>query len=258
MEAGLVTRKGSEVNWDPVDMTVLANEQVIDGRGWRSGARSSARSCPQWFLKITDFAEELLQGLGSLDEWPDKVRLMQENWIGKSQGLQFCFRLATSLPAAPATSKYSRPARHDFRASFVAISPGHPIAEQLAAIGPRLPNSSPRRGPAGPARRKSRPPRSWASIPAGSGSSVRRELAAPVWIANFVLMDYGTGASTACPAMTSRLMSSRRKYRLPILPRRRRQARRASAPSPKRNRRRRGGQFADSSTACHRRRRRRK
>src|SRR3990170_825142 len=90
-EAGLVYRKESEVNWDPVDMTVLANEQVIDGKGWRSGAPVERRKLSQWFLKITDFAEELLHGLATLDQWPDKVRLMQENWIGKSRGLQFRF-----------------------------------------------------------------------------------------------------------------------------------------------------------------------
>ena len=89
-EAGLVYRKESEVNWDPVDMTVLANEQVIDGKGWRSGADVERRKLSQWFLKITDFAEDLLDGLKTLDDWPDKVRLMQENWIGKSKGLGFC------------------------------------------------------------------------------------------------------------------------------------------------------------------------
>src|SRR5437764_11119212 len=96
-EAGLVYRKESEVNWDPVDMTVLANEQVIDGRGWRSGAEVERRKLSQWFLKITDFAEDLLEGLQELDNWPDKVRLMQENWIGKSRGLEFGFRLAEPL-----------------------------------------------------------------------------------------------------------------------------------------------------------------
>ena len=99
--AGLVYRRESEVNWDPVDMTVLANEQVIDGRGWRSGALVERRKLAQWFLKITDFAEDLLEGLGTLDQWPDKVRLMQENWIGRSRGMQFRFALAasTSIPS---------------------------------------------------------------------------------------------------------------------------------------------------------------
>src|SRR5215216_6110621 len=99
-DAGLVYRKESEVNWDPVDMTVLANEQVIDGKGWRSGAPVERRKLAQWFLKITQFADELLEGLASLDQWPDKVRLMQENWIGRSRGLQFRFRLAEPPPLA--------------------------------------------------------------------------------------------------------------------------------------------------------------
>ncbi len=97
-EAGLVYRKESTVNWDPVDMTVLANEQVIDGKGWRSGAEVEKRKLNQWFLKITEFADDLLEGLGSLEDWPEKVRLMQENWIGKSQGLEFSFDLSEPLP----------------------------------------------------------------------------------------------------------------------------------------------------------------
>jgi len=97
-EAGLVYRKESTVNWDPVDMTVLANEQVIDGKGWRSGAEVEKRKLNQWFLKITDFADDLLEGLGTLEDWPEKVRLMQENWIGKSQGLEFSFELSKPLP----------------------------------------------------------------------------------------------------------------------------------------------------------------
>ena len=116
MEAGLVTRKESEVNWDPVDMTVLANEQVIDGKGWRSGAPVERRKLSQWFLKITDFADELLDGLGTLDQWPDKVRLMQENWIGKSRGLQFCFRLVGTRAGRRLRRRgLHHPARHDLR-----------------------------------------------------------------------------------------------------------------------------------------------
>jgi len=137
MEAGLVTRKESEVNWDPVDMTVLANEQVIDGKGWRSGAPVERRKLSQWFLKITQFADELLAGLKSLDQWPDKVRLMQENWIGKSRGLQFCFRLTDTAPGGACDIEVftTRPDTI-FGASFVALSPGHPIAEALAANRP--------------------------------------------------------------------------------------------------------------------------
>ncbi|MEO5972190.1 MAG: class I tRNA ligase family protein, partial [Sphingomicrobium sp.] len=136
-EAGLVYRKESEVNWDPVDMTVLANEQVIDGKGWRSGAAVERRKLSQWFLKITDFAEELLEGLGSLDQWPDKVRLMQENWIGKSRGLQFQFRLSEPLGELAEIAVFTTRPDTIFGASFVAIAPGHPIAEAVAAADPQ-------------------------------------------------------------------------------------------------------------------------
>src|SRR3546814_15854745 len=120
-------------------MTVLANEQVIDGRGWRSGALVEKKKLSQWFLKITDFADELLEGLKSLDQWPDKVRLMQQNWIGKSQGLQFCFRLASSLPGGTCDiDVFTTRPDTIFGASFVAISPGHPIAEVLAEERPEV------------------------------------------------------------------------------------------------------------------------
>ena len=113
--AGLVYRKESEVNWDPVDMTVLANEQVIDGKGWRSGAPVERRKLSQWFLRITDFADDLLEGLKNLDQWPDKVRLMQENWIGKSKGLDFRFRLAEPIDCIEIGRGVHDPARHHFR-----------------------------------------------------------------------------------------------------------------------------------------------
>src|SRR5438128_4715917 len=131
-EAGLVYRKESEVNWDPVDLTVLANEQVIDGRGWRSNALVERRKLNQWFLKITDFAEELLDGLAGLDQWPDKVRLMQENWIGKSRGMKF--RFALERPIGPFDQLEVFTTRPDtiFGASFAAVSADHPIAAELA------------------------------------------------------------------------------------------------------------------------------
>src|SRR4051795_3731032 len=132
-EAGLVYRKQSEVNWDPVDMTVLANEQVIDGRGWRSGALVERRKLSQWFLKITDFAEELLEGLKTLDQWPDKVRLMQENWIGKSRGLQFRFWLAEPIDSIDSVEVFTTRPDTIFGASFVAIAAGHPLAQAVAA-----------------------------------------------------------------------------------------------------------------------------
>src|SRR5689334_639215 len=130
--AGLVYRKQSEVNWDPVDMTVLANEQVIDGRGWRSGALVERRKLNQWFLKITDFAEELLDGLAGLDQWPDKVRLMQENWIGKSRGMRFSFRLSAPIGAMDSFDVFTTRPDTIFGASFAALSPDHPIATALA------------------------------------------------------------------------------------------------------------------------------
>src|SRR6186713_2922831 len=131
--AGLVYRKESAVNWDPVDMTVLANEQVIDGRGWRSGALVERRKLSQWFLKITDFAEELLDGLATLDQWPDKVRLMQENWIGKSRGMKFRFALdAPEKGAIREIEVYTTRPDTIFGASFVAVSPDHPLATAYA------------------------------------------------------------------------------------------------------------------------------
>src|SRR3954452_10302969 len=131
--AGLVYRKESEVNWDPVDMTVLANEQVIDGKGWRSGAVVERRKLSQWFLRITDFAEDLLDGLASLDDWPDKVRLMQENWIGKSRGLQFSFHLAEPIGGMDAVEVFTTRPDTIFGASFVAVAAGHPLAAEAAA-----------------------------------------------------------------------------------------------------------------------------
>src|SRR5690348_1300116 len=130
MKKGLAYRKNAVVNWDPVDQTVLANEQVIDGRGWRSGALVEKRQLDQWFLKITQFAQELLDGLGELEGWPDKVRLMQENWIGKSQGLQFSFDLTNG----DSVEVYTTRPDTIFGASFVAVAPDHPIAESVAMV----------------------------------------------------------------------------------------------------------------------------
>ena len=219
MEAGLVFRKESEVNWDPVDMTVLANEQVIDGKGWRSGAPVERKKLSQWFLKITDFAEELLDGLGSLDHWPDKVRLMQENWIGKSQGLQFCFRLVGEAPGTPSCDVEVFTTRPDtiFGASFVAISPGHPIAEALAATDPKVAAfiEQCRKGGTTAAEIETAE-----KLGLDTGLEVvhpldpKRKL--PVWIANFVLMDYGTGALFGVPAHDVRDFEFATKYKLPI------------------------------------------
>jgi leucyl-tRNA synthetase len=244
-DAGLVVRKESEVNWDPVDLTVLANEQVIDGRGWRSGAPVERRKLSQWFLKITDFAEELLEGLGTLDQWPDKVRLMQENWIGKSRGLEFGFRLASPLPLAggdeprsgegvglsagdmptPAPSHEREGSimvfttRPDtiFGASFVAIAAGHPIAQAIAATDPEAASFIEECRAGGT---------SAAEVETAEKKGYKTALEVvhpldpswklPVYIANFVLMDYGTGAIFGVPGHDQRDFEFARQYHLPI------------------------------------------
>ncbi len=212
--AGLVTRKESYVNWDPVDMTVLANEQVIDGRGWRSGALVEKKKLSQWFLKITDFADELLEGLKSLDQWPDKVRLMQENWIGKSQGLEFSFRLAGGAPGFDVFT--TRPDTL-YGASFAAISPDHPLAERLAKDSPELAAfiaECRRQGTSAEQLETAE------KLGFDTGLAVEHPLDPdwhlPVWVVNYVLMDYGTGAIFGCPAHDQRDLDFARKYELPV------------------------------------------
>ncbi|KTE27369.1 MULTISPECIES: leucine--tRNA ligase [unclassified Sphingopyxis] len=212
--AGLVTRKESYVNWDPVDMTVLANEQVIDGRGWRSGALVEKKKLSQWFLKITDFADELLEGLKGLDQWPDKVRLMQENWIGKSQGLEFSFRMAGGAPGFDVFT--TRPDTL-YGASFAAISPDHPLAEKLAKDSPELDafiELCRRQGTAAEQLDTAE------KMGFDTGLSVAHPLDPnwhlPVWVVNYVLMDYGTGAIFGCPAHDQRDLDFARKYELPV------------------------------------------
>ena len=216
-DAGLVYRKESEVNWDPVDMTVLANEQVIDGRGWRSGALVERRKLSQWFLKITDFAEDLLDGLQSLDQWPDKVRLMQENWIGKSRGLQFRFRLSEPVGSLDGVEVFTTRPDTIFGASFVAIAAGHPIAQAVAERDP---------GAAEFIAECQRGGTSLAEIEAAEKTGYRTgveavhpldtSLRVPVYIANFVLMDYGTGAIFGSPGHDQRDFEFATKYHLPI------------------------------------------
>ena len=215
LKAGLVYRKESAVNWDPVDMTVLANEQVIDGKGWRSGAPVERRKLSQWFLKITDFAEELLDGLGSLDEWPDKVRLMQENWIGKSQGLKCRF----TFPGSSGDGIDVFTTRPDtmFGASFVAIAADHPVAQKLAANAPELAAFIElcRKGGTTAADIETAEKMGF-----NTGLSVEHPVDTswhlPVYVANFVLMDYGTGAVFGCPAHDQRDLDFARKYDLGV------------------------------------------
>mgnify|MGYP000598492081 CR=1 FL=1 len=209
-EAGLVYRKESEVNWDPVDMTVLANEQVIDGKGWRSGAEVEKRKLAQWFLKITDFAEELLDGLGSLENWPDKVRLMQENWIGKSQGLEFSFDLSNGerLPV------YSTRPDTIFGASFVAVAADHPVAQSLDSDAARDFIALCKRGGTTAAELETAE-----KLGFDTGITAKHPFTGadlPVYIANFVLMDYGTGAIMAVPGHDQRDFDFATKYGLPI------------------------------------------
>ncbi|AKM08388.1 leucine--tRNA ligase [Pelagerythrobacter marensis] len=211
-EAGLVYRKESEVNWDPVDMTVLANEQVIDGKGWRSGAEVEKRKLNQWFLKITDFAEDLLEGLGTLDDWPEKVRLMQENWIGKSRGLQFAFDLSNgdTLPV------YTTRPDTIFGATFVAVAPDHPLAQGVAAQNCDAAKFIERckRGGTTAAELETAE-----KLGFDTGIGARHPFTGehlPVFIANFVLMDYGTGAIMAVPGHDQRDFEFATKYGLPI------------------------------------------
>jgi leucyl-tRNA synthetase len=211
VEAGLVYRKESTVNWDPVDMTVLANEQVIDGKGWRSGAEVEKRKLNQWFLKITDFAEELLEGLGDLEDWPDKVKLMQENWIGKSQGLEFSFALSDggTLPV------YTTRPDTIFGASFCAIAAEHPIAQGLAG-DPEVAAfiEECRKGPATAAALETAEKLGYRTAITAKHPFTGADL--PVFIANFVLMEYGTGAVMGVPGHDQRDFEFATKYDLPI------------------------------------------
>ncbi len=213
---GLVYRKESWVNWDPVENTVLANEQVIDGRGWRSGALVEKRQLSQWFLKITDYAEELLQGLETLDRWPDRVRLMQENWIGRSEGAHVRFALDGRDDRLDI---YTTRPDTLFGASFCAVAANHPLAQNLAQGNPDL---------AAFVAECNRMGTSEAAIETaeklGFDTGVRalhpfiKGHTLPVYVANFVLMDYGTGAIFGCPAHDQRDLDFARKYGLPVLP----------------------------------------
>jgi leucyl-tRNA synthetase len=214
LEAGLVYRKESYVNWDPVDMTVLANEQVIDGRGWRSGAPVERRKLSQWFLKITDFADELLDGLQGLDQWPDKVRVMQENWIGRSRGMRFRFRIDGRDDGLEV---YTTRPDTLFGASFAAIAADHPLAEDLARSDERLAafiEECRRSGTAAEeietAEKKGYDTGLSVVHPFDSGWKL------PIYVANFVLMEYGTGAIFGCPAHDQRDLEFARKYALPV------------------------------------------
>ena len=219
---GLVYRKEGLVNWDPVDMTVLANEQVVDGRGWRSGAVVEKRKLNQWFFRITDYADQLTDDLATLDRWPEKVRVMQENWIGRSKGAQFTFRFADageSDALSEGLEVYTTRPDTLFGASFVAIAADHPIAAEAAAANPAAARfiADCKQGGASQAEidtaEKMGFDTGFRVVHPFDGSKTL-----PVWIANFVLMDYGTGALFGCPAHDQRDLDFARKYQLPVIP----------------------------------------
>ena len=221
LEKGLVYRKQSKVNWDPVDNTVLANEQVIDGRGWRSGALVEQRELTQWFFKITDFSEDLLEALDTLDQWPEKVRLMQKNWIGRSEGMTIRWEIvAGTAPAAESeVTVYTTRPDTLFGASFLAIAADHPLAREAAAGNAEIEAFCEECRRAGT---------SLAALETAekkgidTGIRVKHPLdpnwELPVYIANFVLMDYGTGAIFGCPSGDQRDLDFARKYDLPVVP----------------------------------------
>ena len=218
MEAGLVYRKKAKVNWDPVDMTVLANEQVIDGKGWRSGAEIETRELDQWFFKITHYADELESALDGLERWPEKVRTMQKNWIGRSEGLQFRFEFDGDAPAENLEVYTTRPDTI-YGASFVALAADHPLIIKLAKDNETLTafrEDCNKLGTTAEAIDKAE------KVGVDTGLRVKHPMKAgetlPVYAANFVLMGYGTGAVFGCPAHDQRDFDFATKYGLPIIP----------------------------------------
>jgi len=219
MAAGLVYRKAAVVNWDPVDMTVLANEQVIDGKGWRSNAPVERRELTQWFFKISDYSAELLTALDGLTHWPDKVRLMQANWIGRSRGLQFSFTTSGGPEGFDALEVYTTRPDTLLGASFAAISPDHPLARQLERHDPEVAAfvaECRRTGTSEEALEKAEKRGLDTGVRVLHPFDTAWEL--PIYIANFVLMDYGTGAIFGCPAHDQRDYDFATKYALPIPP----------------------------------------
>src|SRR5476651_749504 len=217
LKAGLVERKQSKVNWDPVDHTVLANEQVIDGRGWRSGAVVEQRELTQWFFKISDYSEDLLSALDTLERWPEKVRLMQKNWIGRSEGLALRFMLDPATTPNKESELEIFTTRPDtlFGAKFMALSPDHPLAAAAAAKNPKLAQFIEQCRQMGT---------SQAAIDTAEKLGFDTGIKAlhpfdaswklPVYVANFILMDYGTGAIFGCPAHDQRDLDFVNKYGL--------------------------------------------
>ncbi|MFT5774492.1 leucine--tRNA ligase [Hyphomonas sp.] len=221
LDKGLVYRKASKVNWDPVDNTVLANEQVVDGRGWRSGAIVEQRELTQWFFRITHYADDLLEEVQKLERWPEKVRTMQANWIGRSEGLQMRFEFSGETPEGFENGVQIFTTRPDtlFGASFIALSPDHPLTLQLAQGNNALTDFRADCAAVGTSEEAiEKAPK----LGFDTGLTVQHpfdpERTLPVWVANFVLMGYGTGAIFGCPAHDQRDIEFARKYGLDVVP----------------------------------------
>lgn len=220
-KAGLVERRNAKVNWDPVDMTVLANEQVIDGKGWRSGAPVELRDLTQWFFRITSMAQDLLDGLDTLPRWPEKVKLMQSNWIGRSEGLQMRWALDPATAPAGESELEIYTTRPDtiFGASFMAIAADHPLAAKAAEANPALASFIDEIRHRGTSAAELE-----TAEKMGFDTGIRvvhpfdPEWTLPVYVANFVLMDYGTGAIFGCPSGDQRDLDFANKYGLPVVP----------------------------------------
>ena len=222
-EAGLVYRKKASVNWDPVDHTVLANEQVVDGRGWRSGAMVVTRELDQWFFKITDYADELLDGLETLDRWPDKVRLMQKNWIGRSRGARIVFPFVEKEDArrfgCEGIEVFTTRPDTLFGASFLALAADHPITRSLSEDDPEIESFAEyckRTG--GTQEEIEKAPKRGVDLNVKVRHPFDPKWEIPVWSANFVLSTYGTGAIFGSPAGDQRDLDFARKYDLPVKP----------------------------------------
>ena len=215
-ERGLVYKKMATVNWDPVDQTVLANEQVIDGRGWRSGAVVERREIPQWFIRITAYAEELLEGLDTLDGWPEAVRTMQRNWIGKSRGVELAFGLDEAIANLDRIEVYTTRPDTLYGVTYISLAAEHPITLALAENNTELAEFISACKQASVAEADMAQAE---KLGMDTGLRATHPLtgeAIPVWVANYVLMDYGSGAVMAVPAHDERDWEFARKYSLPM------------------------------------------